>query len=344
MSVSENHGLSYAETVSRQLVHRAAICEVFLTDTQPRSDNEFLVAAQLPRVHSYYSDHLATPAAYDPLLLLEVFRQTAILVTHEHCAVPLDRKFSFNSGEFTVLDTEALEIGRLPGRGLLTVTITGEKHRGAELVGVTLEMRLAVDGHDAASMTMTIQWMPGDAWNKLRERGRAGLDLETPRPHSHGRRLSPAAVGRRSPDNVVLAEAAAVGRQVVAQVIVDQAHPALFDHPLDHIPGALFFEAYRQTALHAAHELLGLSPRRLTLTHCAAAFTRFGEFELPTVCQAELVEDRATPGAAVFRMEMLQEKAVISTAEVALRCTSPIGQFLIPVSAQASSLLHPTTP
>jgi hypothetical protein len=224
------------------------------------------------------------------------------------------------------------------------VTITGEKHRGAELVGVTLEMRLAVDGHDAASMTMTIQWMPGDAWNKLRERGRAGLDLETPRPHSHGRRLSPAAVGRRSPDNVVLAEAAAVGRQVVAQVIVDQAHPALFDHPLDHIPGALFFEAYRQTALHAAHELLGLSPRRLTLTHCAADFTRFGEFELPTVCQAELVEDRATPGAAVFRMEMLQEKAVISTAEVALRCTSPIGQFLIPVSAQASSLLHPTTP
>ncbi|WP_226962330.1 AfsA-related hotdog domain-containing protein [Streptomyces sp. C8S0] len=89
MSISGNHGLSYAATVSRQLVHRAAVCEVFLTDTRRRSDNDFLIAAQLPRVHSYYSDHLATPAAYDPLLLLEVFRQTSILVAHEHLGVPL---------------------------------------------------------------------------------------------------------------------------------------------------------------------------------------------------------------------------------------------------------------
>ncbi|WP_264296548.1 AfsA-related hotdog domain-containing protein [Streptomyces sp. C8S0] len=129
---------------------------------------------------------------------------------------------------------------------------------------------------------------------------------------------------------MVLADAASIGRGIVARVVVDQAHPALFDHPLDHIPGALFFEAYRQTALHAAHELLGLSPERLTLTRCDASFARFGEFELPTVCRADLVDDPETPGAAVFRMESLQEETVISTAEIALRCTSPMGRISSP--------------
>ncbi|OII59608.1 hypothetical protein BJP40_13280 [Streptomyces sp. CC53] len=294
-----------------------------------------MIAAQLPRVHSYYSDHLATPAAYDPLLLLEVFRQTSILVAHEHLGVPLGAKFSFNTGEFTVLDTAALEIGPLPGHALLTASVTADKRRGDERVGVTLQMRLDVDDRAAAVMTMAIQWMPGEAWDQLRARGRAGLDLETPRALAHpgGHRLSPAAVGRRSPANVVLADAASIGRGIVARVVVDQAHPALFDHPLDHIPGALFFEAYRQTALHAAHELLGLSPERLTLTRCDASFARFGEFELPTVCRADLVDDPETPGAAVFRMESLQEETVISTAEIALRCTSPMGRILVPAAS-----------
>ncbi|MET9801246.1 ScbA/BarX family gamma-butyrolactone biosynthesis protein [Streptomyces sp. NPDC006368] len=337
MPVPGNHGLSYSATVSRQLVHRAAICEVFLTDTRRRSGDDFLVAAQLPRVHSYYSDHTLTPAAYDPLLLLEVFRQTSILVAHEHLGAPLDHKFSFNTGEFTILSTDALRIGPLPGQAVLAVRVTAEKHRDDQLVGVTLRMDLAIDDRDAATMAMTIQWMPGSAWAKLRERGRAALDLTTPRAHPTGRGLVPAAVGRRSPANVVLGEAVALGREVVAQVVVDQSHPALFDHPLDHIPGVLFFEAYRQTALHAAHELLGLSPGRLSLTRCDAAFTRFGEFELPTVCRAELVEGAPgqVPGAAVFRLEMRQEDAVISTAEVTLQCTSPLGRRFVPAPSPA---------
>ncbi|MCZ2527965.1 hypothetical protein [Streptomyces sp. HB2AG] len=42
--------------------HRAAVCEVFLTDSASTSEREVLVAARLPRVHSHYSGHTATPA------------------------------------------------------------------------------------------------------------------------------------------------------------------------------------------------------------------------------------------------------------------------------------------
>ncbi|MFJ3621447.1 ScbA/BarX family gamma-butyrolactone biosynthesis protein [Streptomyces iakyrus] len=334
MSRPTSTGLSYSATVSRKLVHRAAVCEVFLTDTKRESNERFLVAAQLPRVHSYYTDHLATPAAYDPLLLLEVFRQTSILVAHEHLGAPTDNKFSFNDGDLAVLDPAALLIGDTPGHALLVVEVEAEKRRRGDLVGVTLRMGLALDGRDAASMTMTIQWMPPKVWTDVRERGRAvlGLDSEPARVPQAARRLLPASVGRYSPHNVVLSESAVIGRELVAKVLVDQSHPALFDHPLDHIPGALLFEAYRQTALHAAHELLGLSPHRLTVMRCVAAFTRFGEFEMPTICRAELVEDPDRPGVT-FRMEITQDEVVISTAEIDLQCATPIGRRLVPETA-----------
>lgn len=175
-------------------------------------------------MHSYCNDHLATPAAYDPLLL-EVFRQTSILVAHEHLGAPPDNKFTFNDGDLAVLDHGALLIGDRPGHALLGVEIEAEKRRRGELVGVTLRMRLALDGRDAASMAMTIQWMPPQAWQDLRERGRSGLGPEPTRANPGTGRLHPASVGRHSPYNVVLSDSAVIGRELVAKVLVDHSRP-----------------------------------------------------------------------------------------------------------------------
>ncbi|WP_404816907.1 ScbA/BarX family gamma-butyrolactone biosynthesis protein [Streptomyces thermolineatus] len=329
MSAPRGSDLSRSTTVPRSLVHRAAVCEVFLTDSARTSEREVLVAAQLPRVHSYYSDHTATPAHYDPLLLLEAFRQTSILVAHEHLGAPLDSKFSFNSGDLSVTDPEALHIGPVPASATVRTEVVAEKHREGVLTGITIDMHMSLDGRAAASMRMVIQWMPPAAWDGLRARNRAALALEPARAHSTGRRLPPAAVGRHSPQNVVLADAVALGHEVVGQVVVDQSHPALFDHPLDHIPGAVFFEAYRQTALYAAHELLGLSPRCLMPTRVEAVFSRFGEFELPTDCRAVLV-DPPGPDRVAFELTALQEENEVATARVVLGRTGPLGGLLTP--------------
>ncbi|MER5946863.1 ScbA/BarX family gamma-butyrolactone biosynthesis protein [Streptomyces sp. NPDC001904] len=325
--------LSYASTVPRGLVHRAAVCEVFLTDTQRRDEGEYWVAAQLPRVHSYYSDQAAGPASYDPLLLLEVFRQTSILVTHAHMDVPRDQKFSFNTGDLRILDSEALRFGDRPAHALIDVVVTHRKFRDAQLVGVSLRMRLSFDDRQAASMDMTIQWMPGHAWAKLRERNRATLTLPNAMPESGGS-LPPSAVGRAAEQNVVLSEAVVLGHEVVSKLRVDQGHPALFDHPLDHIPAALLFEAYRQTGVFAAHELLGLSPLRLSMSRCKVAFNRFAELELPTTCHAQLVGD-PDADAITLRMELRQQETV-STADVTLGCASAVGRA-VRIPAQRAS-------
>ena len=72
--------LSYSSSIPRAHVHRAAICEVFLTDIICESYPQFRLGVQLPRVHSYYSDHNVVVRQYDPLLLLETFRQASAQV------------------------------------------------------------------------------------------------------------------------------------------------------------------------------------------------------------------------------------------------------------------------
>jgi hypothetical protein len=98
--------LSYSSSIPRAHVHRAAICEVFLTDIICESYPQFRLGVQLPRVHSYYSDHN--------------------------------------------IDLDSVRVGPAPAAGVLDATITAEKRRGADIVGITLAMTLALDGSAAA--------------------------------------------------------------------------------------------------------------------------------------------------------------------------------------------------
>lgn len=75
----EDAELTYTRTVDRALVHRDSLGEVFLTDLRPLGDTCYAAAAQLPRSHAYYGDHLLRPSAYDPVLLLEACRQSCLV-------------------------------------------------------------------------------------------------------------------------------------------------------------------------------------------------------------------------------------------------------------------------
>jgi hypothetical protein len=318
--------LSFSTTVARSLVHRAAVCEVFLTDHADLGGGRFALAAQLPRTHAYFSDHLAAQATYDPLLLLEVCRQASILVTHRYLGVAPDQKFVFGTGEFAVQDRPALRIGASPAQVLLTVSIVDEKRRGDELVGVTYAMEVHLGDALVFTETMAIQWMPGAVWERIRTRGRGDLGIEGLPFAATGLALEPTAVGRAHAQNVVLGPVAHAASSVEAEVRVDRDHPALFDHELDHVPGMLIFEALRQAAIVAAHERLGYSPARLVLDRALVRFTRFGEFEIPTRARAEVLAQREGGGAEV-RLAITQDDVPIAEAEVSIGVACSFAAF-----------------
>lgn len=314
--------LSYRTSIPREDIHRAAICEVFLTDIVCEQYPKFRVGAQLPRVHSYYSDHDCVERNYDPLLLLETFRQASILIAHRHVDAPTDSAFVFNVGDLRIVSLAALAVGSRPADGVLEAEIIDEKTREGQIVGITLRMSLALDGQAAAEMDMVIQWMPREAWARLRTKVRAPLTLDPIRPHDLNTRLDPRDVARRSSDNVLVAGFDVRDNTISTRIVVDQDHPGLFDHPLDHVPGAVMFEAIRQSALVAAHEVFGLSPHRLVMVSCATEFVSIGELELPTDCEVTTATSECGNQLA-FAASLHQEGRVIASSTVTLQRIGP---------------------
>ncbi|WPF66033.1 MULTISPECIES: AfsA-related hotdog domain-containing protein [unclassified Corynebacterium] len=324
MSSTTTSPLSHSTLVPREKVHRDALSEVYLTDIICDRFPHFRVGIHLPKSHSYYSDHIGLAEDhYDPLLLLETFRQTSILITHTHLNVDLNQAFIFNYGELHVSSHEATQIRVSPGNGEISATITDEKKRGDETIGITLDMTCILHGRTAATMKMIIQWMPKNVWTRIRNKGRERIDLPVYSPNAYpdpsrsshalpGAHI-PEVLGRRIDRNIVLGGYCDREEKFQVDILVDQHHPSLFDHPLDHIPGAVLFEALRQAGILFAHEKYALSARRLLLQSLAIEFLRFGELDLHT--KAIVREKESTAVGFTVSIDLVQEDETIARGE-----------------------------
>ena len=306
--------LRFDHVVPRALVHRAAICEVFVSDSERLSDDRYLVAGQLPRTHSFYNDCLLP--YYDLLLTLETARQGAVLVAHRYLGVPLGYAFIFQSVDLRITDLDAHRIGPEPGRLVVEVEIVDRQERDGVLAVMGLRMGLAIDGRSCSEATGAGVFLPREAYQGLRAHVRSRKALEQAPAPAPRRPLPPTAVGRLNPRNVVVAEArlGPTPPGVSTDVLVDRTHPCLFDHPLDHVPGMLLLEAYRQSAILATTGAAGSPAERAVLTRCQAVFTEFAELELPTL-------STVSTGTAI---ERLPEGPAVPAEVVLSQATGPV--------------------
>lgn len=311
--------LTFDRNIPRGIVHRESIAEVFLTDAHRTADGAAF-AAQLPRNHSYFSDHRGTATTYDPLLLIEVFRQVAIYYAHTFLGVERSEKFIFGAADFEILDEQTLRIGACPGHCVVEAHVVDDKVRNGVTVGLTLEMVASIEGREAAREAMTYQWMPSQVWSKIRVRGRESLGLP-PEHHipaaSHVARMRPGSVGRHNPRNAILANPELADDELNALTVIDTNHPSLFDHALDHVPGMLQFEAARQVAMAAANASLGLDTNRMVMHRLRIEFTKFGEFERETVARSTVEPDGE--GGAQALVRLTQGADAIAEGSVHLR-------------------------
>jgi len=104
--------LEFQRTVSRRLVHRAAVAEVFVTDAVVLGEDHFLVGGQWPRDHALY--HPDAQRRSDPLLFAETIRQALVYLAHWHYEVPLTHRFVGYDMDFEITDPGALCVGGRP--------------------------------------------------------------------------------------------------------------------------------------------------------------------------------------------------------------------------------------
>jgi 2-oxo-3-(phosphooxy)propyl 3-oxoalkanoate synthase len=279
-------------TVPSQYVHRAAIAEVLLTSWHANAADDFSVTAQWPRCHSFYTP-VAGQRCQDPMLGAETVRQAGLLLAHAEYGVPLGHQFLVSELSYETTP-EALRVSSKPTDLELRVTSHDIVRRGDRLSGMRYEVDFFRDGVRAGSGQAKYTCTSPSVYRRLRADRVLG-----PLPELEPE--CPAAVGRTDTRDVVLSPLESGSRQLR----VDLAHPALFDHPLDHVPGMLLLEAARQAALAASF------PESVLPVGLDIQFLRYAELDQPCAvstdrgqtgddCRTPIVVTATQAGEAVF--------------------------------------------
>lgn len=314
MTVLAEHALSPLSTFStlssavpREYVHKSAHSEVLLTGWRTVAPDEYVVTAQWPRTHSFY-----TPVAgrHDPLLLAESVRQAIPLLSHVAYEVPFGHRQIWDSFSYA-MNPEAAVVGPAPADIELSVSCSDITRRGRRLAGLTLRVTATRDGVFLGRAEAAFSNQPPAVYQRLRG-SYADLDRVAARLLPPSPPLAPWRVGRDRSHDVVLAPTGAAHR---TRLRTDVTHPVLFDHPVDHAPGMLLLEAVRQAAYGAAF------PRPGFLTALEMRFFRYAELDAPCWIETSPApEGTGTAGLLPVRVAARQngEDVFTATATVAV--------------------------
>jgi 2-oxo-3-(phosphooxy)propyl 3-oxoalkanoate synthase len=306
------------------MVHRAAVAEVFITDTVREDEDRFLVAAQWPRDHAlYYPD---MNGLSDPLMFAETIRQSLVYLAHRYFDVPLTQRFIGGGMDFEITDTELLRSAGAPLALVLEVRWTWVEHRPPRRFGMRLDVVLTVGGQPCGRGSLQATAVNERAYGLLRRHGAqsdgasttgrsAGPGREAGRPQAYQ-------VGRLRAKDVVLESA---GGQW--SLCLDLDHAILFDHPTDHIPLMLMYEGFRQFGhfLHhggdaeRGHHPADSHPPAATRSLTAAAINclAFGELDEPVGLVAREHRSPADPAVpSRLLVDAIQGTTLLATADM----------------------------
>lgn len=231
-------GLSYQSTVARELVHRAAVSEVFLTDWRHSGPDSFVCAVQWPQRHNFYS---IGGVMIDPLMVVETLRQAGILIAHSGYGIPLEHSFLMQRLTWRCFP-ERMTLSDGPVELLARVEVGEIRYRARGVDAMRVAVEFVRDGVVCAHGAGWLRCVGPRVYARMRQAERSGEPGEPP----YVAPADPQLVGREWSRDVVVGDLDETGTRPL-RILTD--HPTLFDHPLDHVPGMLAFEAMRQAAI-----------------------------------------------------------------------------------------------
>jgi len=252
-------------------VHRMHPADLAVTELRTTGSDQFEAKVRLPSTHRFYRP---VDQRHDPLLLVESVRETGLLVAYTAYEVPHDVAFMVHDLVFKV-DPAGLRVrGKKPVDIQVTISADEIRRRRQNYAGMRFEFTCVRDGRPFGHGAYRWSCFSPDAYAKVR----AAHQNAVPAVSDECVPLQPKSVGRREEIDVMLAESP---DGTGWRLRVDPAHPELFDHPTDHVPGNGVIEAIRQAALLAAGR-----PDALPVA-VDIAFHHYVEFDRPAFVHAE---------------------------------------------------------
>lgn len=301
----------FSAPVDRELVHRRAISEVFLTGIQSTSNTSYTVSAQWPRWHVFYG---SLSHRYDSALVVETLRQLTILIAHTRLGVPLGMQFLMPKMSISV-DHLAVNDPSCPAEVTATVTVTAIKESRHGIVEFCATAIFLVNGREIATGKASARIVDPDVYLRFR------LNRNSPGMRRVVTPLPAAKVGHSSDWNVVLGQGESPD---CWPLHVNPSNPVLFDHPLDHVPGVLLIEAVRQSLR------ISLDNPSADITILDALFVSIVELEDETEVILESLVTREESVEALVSIRTHGEIMMSAAAEVTLHSQPAVSDLTFP--------------
>jgi hypothetical protein len=303
--ISDSVKILFDRTINRDMVHRSAVSEVFLTDLRVINEKIVLAGAQIPRCHGYFNDFTPEYADADPLMLLEIFRQAVIGGTHS-LNVPKDTILISDDFELEIIDINVFLGQDHP------IAVSVESHfdwltiRRGQPRDMMCTQSMSANGVIAAIFRVSARLLSRMQLEALRWEQRGSQPPKTVgmkhRPHDVV--VLPHVVGRYNPQNVVLSTPNTEEDVVRASIVPPWQNRALFDHVYDHLTMQLLTEAARQLVVIALSNVSDTRGQGWQIKKVKGSFVRFAEIDLPTIVTTKLsvpVENKITLSVNVIQ-------------------------------------------
>lgn len=263
----------FQQAIPPSLIRRIHVSDVFVTNLRVLGENTFEVSARWPAEHCFYGP---VRGEHDPLLMLETVRQAGILVAHFAYEIPREHKFITHDKQFDVVPAGFRTGGDEAVDVVITLTMHDIKRRGKRLAGMRTEAVCTRGGVRIGGASYRWSCVTSAVYQRLRGEY---LTID-PAVMTDREPLSPCLVNRTDDIDVMLAGEPEGGTW---DLRVDTAHPVIYDHWVDHIPGYGCIEAARQAAL------LAIGRPDATVVAGDLNFHHFLEFDAPCTVSAQQV-------------------------------------------------------
>ncbi|MGQ4388179.1 ScbA/BarX family gamma-butyrolactone biosynthesis protein [Streptomyces sp. SAS_270] len=288
-----------AGSVARQYVHKNAASEVLLTGWRALGNDTYAVTARWPKDHPFYRP---LHGFHDPMLATESIRQALLLLGHVAYDVPFGHPQSWSHFRYTLSSTALLATDG-PAEVELHVVCSDINRRSGRLASMVTRIDIVRGGLHVATADIGFASHLPAIYRRLRGRY-ADVEQAMARVIPLAPPMTPARVAREDFKDVVLSP---TDSPTHSQLRVDLNHPALFDHPVDHIPGMLLLEAARQAAHTMSH------PRPMTAIAMDALFVRYAELDAPCWIHVDPLPDDDRGRSRVLVSALQNDTCVFSS-------------------------------
>jgi acyl-coenzyme A thioesterase PaaI-like protein len=320
------------ENVHAELVHKQSAEGVLLGGWRSTGARSHRVVARWSRVHDGY---LGPDGRPDPMLYIETVRQCLPLLSHVAFDVPLENHLVWESFSCAIA-TDSADAGRLLDEAEIDVSCEEVRARGTRVTALALSftVRHGDTVLATAHTRFTIQTPP--VYQRLR--GERTQTSSADSQHVVPPPVPARAVGRLMTSEVLVS---ATNRPRTWHLRVDTLHPVYFDHPVDHVPGALLLGAAFQAAYAAVHEA-GQPLHQFLPVEINGRFIHFVELGDPCEVTARpTAEADAAPGRKQVEVTF-QQQGARPDAEPSFSAVVTLSRRKVPGQRRASTrTTHP---